>query len=178
MAPGRPQPDEYAAFYSGYVALVPEEDVVSVLERQMDELGTQLAGVTAEHEQHRYAPGKWSIRQVVGHLGDGERVFGYRLFCFGRGDTVSLPGFDENEYVARATFDERPLAELMDELRLLRGANLHVLRRLRSDDWCRRGTASGNTVSVRALAFVLAGHVRHHAGILSTRYFPGIGAPS
>ena len=166
----RPTETEYATFYRGYVALVPETDIVAVLEPQVEEIRRLLAPVSAEKETYRYAEGKWSIRQVLGHLVDGERVFGYRAFCFSRGEQAALPSFDENQYVAGARSDAVPLRELVEELALVRQANLAFLRRLDAREWAQVGTASGKPVSVRALAWVMAGHPRHHLQILRERY--------
>ncbi|HXK12608.1 MAG TPA: DinB family protein [Vicinamibacteria bacterium] len=166
----RPSDTEYAPFYAGYVALVPETDVLAALEGQVGEIRRRLAPVTGERERQRYAEGKWSIRQVLGHLVDGERVFGYRAFCFSRGEAASLPSFDENQYVAAAGTDRIPLLELVEELALVRQSNLAFLRRLGEGEWGRVGTASGKAVTVRALAFVMAGHPRHHLNVLRDRY--------
>jgi hypothetical protein len=166
----RPNDTEYAAFYARYVALVPESDILAVLEAQIGEIRRVLAPVSAEKELYRYAEGKWSIRQVLGHLVDCERIFGYRAFCFSRGEQAALPSFDENEYVAGARSDAVPLRDLVDELALVRQANLVVLRRLDALEWARVGTASGKPVSVRAIAWVLAGHPRHHVQVLRERY--------
>lgn len=170
MASGRPADDEYAPFYAGYVSLVPEQDVLVALERQLDELRALRAAVPGARESFRYAPDKWSVRQVVGHLTDGERVFGHRLFCFSRGEQAPLPAFDENAYVAQSAYDRVPLADLVDELVTVRLSNLAVLRRLDDETWGRVGTASGKPVTVRALAYVMAGHPRHHLTILRERY--------
>ena len=120
----RPRETEYAPFYAGYVALVPETEILAVLEGQVDEVLALAARVPPEKEGHRYAEGKWSIRQVVGHLVDAERVFGYRAFCFSRGEAAPLPSFDENAYVAAARSDRWPLRELAEELALVRRSNL------------------------------------------------------
>jgi hypothetical protein len=166
----RPETSEYAPFYAGYVGLVPERDPLAVLEAQPAELGRLAASVVRERETHRYAPGKWSVREIFGHLTDGERVFGYRAFCISRGDMASLPGFDENAYIAGSQYDERALAELASDFAALRETNLALLRRLAPDAWARTGTANGTAVTVRALAFIMAGHVRHHLGVLRSRY--------
>lgn len=169
----RPAETEYAPFYARYVALVPETEILAVLEQQVGEIRRLAASVPPERETWRYAEGKWSVREVLGHLVDGERVFGYRAFCFSRGETAPLPSFDENRYVAAARSDAVPLRELVDELALVRQSNLVVLRRLEPSQWTRVGTASGHPVSVQALAWVMAGHLRHHVNILRERY--GIG---
>jgi hypothetical protein len=170
MASGRPADTEYAPFYAGYVSLVPEDDVLVALERQVEELRALSVSVPRELELHRYAPDKWSVRQVVGHMTDGERVFGYRAFCISRGEQAPLPAFEENAYVAQAGYDAVPLGELVDELVAVRRGNLAALRLLTASDWGRTGTASGKSVSVRALAYVMAGHPRHHLAVLRSRY--------
>jgi hypothetical protein len=169
----RPEATEYAPFYAGYVSLVPESDVVRVLGEQTAVLEGQVRQFVPSLEQHRYAPGKWSVREVMGHVTDAERVFGFRAFCFSRGESNPLPGFDENDYVAAGGFDGRSLMDLVDEFAQVRQANLIVLKRLNDDAWMRVGTASGKPVSVRALAFIMSGHVRHHMNILSSRYAAG-----
>lgn len=168
-----PSPSEYAPFYAGYIARAPAGDILDALARQPEQLGELASGLTPEQEQFRYAPGKWSVREVFGHLNDAERVFGYRAFCIGRGDTNPLPGFDENQYVAASGYDSCPLRELADEFALLRGANLVTLRRFDDDDWRNQGIANGVPVSVRALAFILVGHVNHHLAGLRERYAVG-----
>lgn len=171
---GRPTEQEYAPFYAGYVAHVPEDDVLAVLRGQLDDLRAFARAVPADLESFAYAPGKWTVREVAGHLGDAERVFGYRAFRFGRGDQTPLASFDENLYVANGRCGGVPVATLVEELLHLRASNLAVLERLDEAAWGASGTASGKLITVRALAFVMAGHVRHHLRILRERY--GIGA--
>lgn len=166
----RPNQAEFAPFYAGYVSLVPEADIVQVLEGQAADVREGTRAFIPAREGFRYADGKWSVCEVLGHMTDAERVFGFRAFCFSRGDENPLPGFDENDYVARSGFDRCSLADLVQEFGQLREANLTVLRRLDDDAWRRMGTASGKPVSVRALAYIMAGHVRHHLHILRTRY--------
>ena len=170
MSTGRPADTEFAPFYARYVALVPEDDVAAALAAQVEDFRRLGTGVAPARESFRYAPDKWSVRQVVGHLTDGERVFGHRLFCFSRGEQAPLPAFDENAYVAQSAYDRVPLADLVDELVTVRRSNLAVLRRLDAEAWGRVGTASGKPVTVRALAYVMAGHPRHHLAILRERY--------
>lgn len=165
-----PAPDEYAPFYAGYVAAVAGEDVRALLARQLPALDAACAALSEEGALHRYAPGKWSIKEVVGHLADTERVFSYRALRVARGDATPLPGFDENAFVAAAGSDRRPLGELLDELRLVRASTLALLDGVQAEAWERRGTASGAEVSLRALAHIMAGHVEHHFGILGERY--------
>lgn len=166
----RPTPSEYAPFYAGYIAALADGDILETLERQTSELRQLAASTPADRETFRYGEGKWSVREVFGHLIDGERVFSYRVLRFSRGDETPLPGFDENDYVAASHFDRRPLSDLVDELVLLRQANLRLLRSLAPEDWTRTGTANNHPVSVRALAFIMAGHVRHHLNLLRDRY--------
>jgi hypothetical protein len=168
---GRPAPEELGAFYAGYVARVPEGDVLAALAAQRQDLRAAAAAVQAAgRESHRYAAGKWTPREVFGHLIDAERVFGYRAYCIGRGEQASLPSFDENAYVAAAGADGVPLGELLAELLLNRDANLYALRRLDAGARIRFGVANGQPVTARALAYMLAGHVRHHLAILAERY--------
>lgn len=166
----RPLESEYAPYYQGYIAQVSEEEILPVLRSQMDTLDVLLNRVTPEQETYRYAEGKWSIREIVGHLIDGERVFGYRALCIARGENQDLPGFEQDDYIAAARYDSIDLDDLLSELRLLRLANLAFMRNLDDLDWARVGTANANEVSVRALAFIMAGHLRHHMGVLRERY--------
>jgi len=169
----RPLESEYAPSYQGYVGHVTEEEILPVLRAQPDDLDVLLDRVTPDRETYRYAEGKWSIREIVGHLIDGERVFGYRLLCIARGESQNLPGFDQNDYMLTAPYDRIDLEDLLAEFRLVRLANLAMLRNLDEEAWARLGTANDNQVSVRALAFIMAGHVRHHMGVLKERYLVG-----
>ena len=165
-----PLESEYAPYYQSYIARVTEEEILPVLRAQLDELDVLLSRVAPERENYRYAEGKWSIREVIGHLIDAERVFGYRAFSIARGERNSLPGFDEKEYMLAAPYDRIVLEDLLSELRLVRLANMAMLRNLDEEAWMRVGTANDNQVSVRALAFIMAGHVRHHMSVLRERY--------
>jgi hypothetical protein len=166
----RPADSEFASYYKNYISLVTEGEILSVLENQLSDLSRLAAAVDSKREEFRYASGKWSIREVFGHLIDAERVFGYRAFCIGRGETASLPSFDENTYVAQSRYNERPLAGLVAELRTIREANLLFMRWLSDQQWMSLGTASGHPVSVRAIAFITAGHMRHHLNVLHEKY--------
>lgn len=165
-----PASDEYPPFFARYVSLVPEADIVPALDAQIDLLQRLAAGVGVDRELHAYEPGKWSIRQVIGHVIDAERVFAYRALCFSRGESHSLPSFDENAYVDHARFNERTLADLADEFTLLRRANVKMFDALAPAQWAMGGVANGKSITVRAQAYVMAGHVRHHTGILRDRY--------
>jgi hypothetical protein len=166
----RPSDVEYAAYFARYISLVPETDVMSVLGRQSSELTEIASQIPADRERFRYERGKWSIREVFGHMIDAERVFGYRGFCISRGEQAPLPAFDENAYVARSRYDEQPLAELLAEWIAVRKANLAFLLPLQEREWELVGTASLRPVSVRALAYIMAGHVRHHLAGLCNNY--------
>jgi hypothetical protein len=170
QAPARPAVTEYAPFYEPYIARVPEDDVLLVLHAHVDEVRAALARVSQEGEQFAYAPGKWTVREVLGHMLDVERVFAHRALCIGRADPAPLPGFEEGLYVAESGAGACPLPDLVEEFVVTRSANLAMLRRLPDGAWRRQGVANGHVVSVRALAFMMAGHVRHHLALLSERY--------
>jgi hypothetical protein len=171
---GLPAEDEHAPFYAGYVARVAQPDPLRALGEQLPHALELLHGVPEALRGHRYAPGKWSVREVLGHLADAERVFGYRALRFARGDRTPLPGFDENAYVAAGGFEQRGWATLVAELEHLRRANVAFFTDLPADAWWRAGDANGARVTVRALAFILVGHLDHHLAILGERY--GVGA--
>ena len=171
----RPEPDEYASFYAGYIARVPETDITGALRHGLDATQELLRGITAERAASSYAPGKWSVKEVVGHVADAERIFAYRLLRIARGDATPLSGFDEQAYVAAAGFDRQPLAALLEQFEAARAATLGLLRSLGAEAWERRGTANGHPVSVRALGYILAGHAEHHLNLLRERY--GLAVP-
>jgi uncharacterized damage-inducible protein DinB len=166
----RPESGEYAPYYDRYIALVPDGDIVRHHESQIRDTATLVRGLPETLGGHRYAEGKWSIREVVGHLCDTERVFGYRAMRFARSDHTPLPGFDENAFVANSRFDARTLASLIDEFESVRRGTVAFFGGLDEDEWVRRGTANNNEMSVRALAWTVAGHELHHRGLLQTRY--------
>ncbi|MBA4159897.1 MAG: DinB family protein [Gemmatimonadetes bacterium] len=175
-----PEADEYAPFYAGYVALARERDPLGLLKRQAPVLRATCTGMTDAEAHHRYAPGKWSIKEVLGHLADTERILSYRLLRISRGDPTPLSGFDENAYVAAAGFDARPVRSLLTEFESVRAATLRMIEAIPPEALTRRGTANGVEVSARALVFILAGHVEHHFEILRQRYklaVPHIEAP-
>lgn len=166
----RPEKTEFADFYSGYVSLVPETDVLDVLSAQPSEVRSLLDGVSEERGLFAYTEGKWTIKELIGHLIDGERVFAYRAHRFSHGDATPLSTFDQDSYVANGRSNERTMAKLLDEFDFQRRSNVLLLQSLRESDWDLKGIASGADVTVRALAFIMAGHVRHHLGILRERY--------
>ena len=167
----RPAADEYAEYYAGYVARVPEgADLVELLGEQRDTTTAMLALLPAERGEFRYAPGKWSVREVVGHLSDAERIMAYRALRIARGDTTPLAGFDENAYVPQARSHDLGLPDLVAEWAATRQASIAMFGNLPAEAWTRRGSANGQVVSVRALAYIIAGHERHHVETLRTRY--------
>ena len=166
----RPIPNEYPSFYASYIERVPETDIVAALRSQIEVIRSVAAGISSEQEQFAYAPGKWSIRQVAGHLGDGERVFSYRALRFSRMDQTPLPGFDENKFVDHSRFNDTPLVDLVEELAAMRAANVKMFASLDEHRWSATGVANGNLISVRALAYIMVGHVRHHLVVLRDRY--------
>jgi hypothetical protein len=166
----RPADSECSPAHARYLARVTEGDIVDVLHRQIDEWRRLAASVTAEREDFRYAPGKWTVRDVFGHVADTERVFGYRLLSVMRGERASLPGMDENEYASQAGPCLPRLDELVREFAAVRESNLFLVRRLDESSSVREGIANGIRVTARALAFVMAGHVRHHTEGLEKNY--------
>jgi hypothetical protein len=167
---GYPETSEYAPFYANYIRNVTEDDVVAALEAQSRETAALLARVDDEKASYRYEPGKWSVKEVVGHFTDAERVFAYRALAIARGDQASLPGFDEKTYVANANFDRRPMRSIADEYAAVRAATLATFRGFSDEAWQRIGTANNVPVSVRALAHISLGHERHHLRVLRERY--------
>lgn len=166
----RPEATEYAPFYAPYLARVPEADALPALKGQLMEVLPLLESISEERAGFRYAPEKWSIRQVVGHLSDAERVFAYRMFRFSRKDETPLSGFDEDHFVAHGAYDGRTLKDLTSEFMHLREANLHMIRGFEPPMLTLAGLANEHPISVRALAFVMVGHVRHHLSVLKERY--------
>jgi hypothetical protein len=174
---GRPQTGEYGSYYQRYIDLATEDDIVAALDAQSHETATLLGGISEQQASHRYEPDKWSIKQLVGHVIDGERIFAYRALSIARGETQALPGFDQDPYVANAASDERSISDLAKELATVRHANVMMLRALPEEAWRRVGTASDNPISVRAIAYILLGHERHHLRILRERYLGSATSP-
>jgi uncharacterized damage-inducible protein DinB len=166
----RPRDDEYVPYYDRYISLVPDGDIVEILRTQIAETLSLLRSIPEERASHRYAPGKWSIKEVVGHVSDAERIFAYRALRIARADATPLPGFDENAYVPAGNFESRTLASMANELEAVRRASIAFFETLDVDAAARRGTANNAEVSARALAYIVAGHERHHVNILKDRY--------
>ena len=166
----RPAADEYAPYYATYTALVPDGDVRDHLRLQLHETVALLSGISDERASRGYGPGKWTLKEVVLHMIDTERVFCYRLLRIARGDTTPLPGFEQDDWVPQSGANGRPLSSLLLEFASVRAATLQLMDSLEPAAWARRGTASDKPVSARALAYICAGHERHHQRILRERY--------
>lgn len=165
-----PAADEYADFHQGYMsAMAGEPDALAVLERQQASIAA-LRRLTPDQSAHRYAAGKWSVKEIAGHLADSERVFTYRLLRIARGDETPLAGFDQDRYVPASGADTRSIADLADELAAVRAATLPLVRSLDDAALVRRGAVSDWTLSARALVFITAGHFAHHVKVLGDRY--------
>ncbi|HEY3288360.1 MAG TPA: DinB family protein [Gemmatimonadaceae bacterium] len=166
----RPGADEFAPFYAGYVAAVPDGDISRTLAQQGEDMLSRLKGLSEAQAAHAYAPGKWTVKEVVCHISDAERIFAYRLLRIARGDATPLAPFDEDAYAAHCEANDRTLDTLLGEFAAVRGASLALLRWLPEAAWTRRGTASGKEISVRALAWIMTGHALHHVSVLKDRY--------
>jgi len=166
----KPAPTEHALEFSKYVTLVPEGDIIQTLERQIENSLSLFRSISSDKANFRYAPDKWSVKELLGHLIDSERIFSYRALRFARNDQTPLPGYEQNDYVRYADFDSRNLADMAEEFATVRRATIQLFRPLNETEWLRRGKANENDVSVRALAFIIAGHELHHMEVLRTRY--------
>ena len=167
---GKPDATEYNPYYGKYISLVADSDIIALLSQQLDETLALLGSIPESLAGFRYAPDKWSIKELIGHVIDTERIFAYRALRFARNDQTPIEGFEQDNYVRSASFDDSTLAELASEFAHVRRANLFLFKHLDEEAWKRRGTASDNEVSVRALAYIIAGHELHHMEILRSRY--------
>lgn len=170
----RPEATEYADYYSKYISKVPGEDVVDVLESERRQMLQLFSGRTEQDGSFRYAPEKWTVKEVLGHITDAERVFTYRALRIGRGDKTPLPGFEQEDFVKNGGFAARTLADLAEEFGAVRNASITLFRSFDEEALSRRGVASQKEVTVRGLGFMIAGHQIHHRMILEERYFPAI----
>jgi hypothetical protein len=166
----RPQPGEYDPYYERYISLVQSDDVVAALEQQFPETAALLGSRGAARADFRYAPEKWSVKEIVGHLSDAERILSYRVLRIARGDKTPIEGFEQDDYVPNGRFDRRTLADLVAEFGDVRKATLHLFRNLDAEAAARRGVANQKEITARALAFVIAGHELHHRRILQEKY--------
>jgi uncharacterized damage-inducible protein DinB len=169
-AASRPGASEYAPYYEKYVTLVADGDVIETLRRQVGEINSLARDFDEERAGRSYEPGKWSVKELVGHMVDAERIFAYRALRVGRGDRTPLPGFEQDGYVSGGDFNRRALADIAAEFAAVREATLRLFESFTDEAWSRRGVASENEVSVRALAYITAGHAAHHFKILRERY--------
>lgn len=166
----RPEQNEYAKYYAGYISMIPEGDIEQLLKQQVNDTLHLLNDLSEAEGEFRYAQGKWSIKEVIGHVVDTERIMAYRLLSIARGDAVQLPGYDENSYVAQANFNQEKMEDLLQNLFVVREGTLLLLKSLKEKDWLRWGTANELDVTVRAIACIIAGHELHHRKILKERY--------
>jgi hypothetical protein len=166
----RPGENEYAPYYAGYIQRVLDSDIGAVLTHQVSTPRALLATLSLEQANFRPGPAEWSIKEVIGHINDAERIFAYRALRISRNDQTPLPGFEQDDYVRAANFDERSLSDLLEEFELLRRANLLAFNCLSKEASERQGMASGYVVSVRALFYIMAGHVEHHLESLHKDY--------
>ena len=166
----KPKPDEYAPFYAGYINLVGDEPILDILDNQKENTYSFFADIDAAKADYAYGEGKWTIKEVLGHLIDAERTFAYRILAFARGQE-ELPGFDENAYVENADFGSRLLKDLAAEFRQVRASNMYLFRSLTPRQLTATGLANNNKISVRALLYIAAGHEMHHLNIIKERYF-------
>jgi uncharacterized damage-inducible protein DinB len=165
----RPKPEEYSPFHNTYISKVGDAPIVDILSELKDSTYSFLSTIPAAKADHAYAEGKWTIKEVIGHMIDAERTFAYRTLAFSRGQK-ELPGFEEDEYVARSTFNSRTLADLAEEFKLVREANMFLYRSLTPQQLLATGIANGNIISVRALLYIAAGHEMHHLNLIKERY--------
>jgi hypothetical protein len=172
----RPAPGEYAPYYETYIRLVPDGDLIALLEAQIEDTLGLVEGLDDSQGDRAYAPDKWTVKDVLGHLADSERVFCYRALRFARGDAAALPGFDQDDWAREARGASRSMSDLVLELRAVRRATLTFARSLTPELAARAGTANNTRVSVRALLYIIAGHERHHAAVLRERYRLGAGS--
>ncbi len=167
----RPEPGEYAPYYEKYISQIPGGNILTTLDAQRRQTLLLLSGKDEEDGNFRYAPGKWSVKEVLGHVCDAERIFAYRALRISRGDQTPLPGFEQDDYIKNGPFGRVALEEIVEDYIAVRRATLTLLRNLDEAAWARRGTASNNPVTVRALAYMIAGHEVHHRRILEEKYF-------
>jgi hypothetical protein len=170
MTVSRPESSEHAPYYGRYISLVPDGDIVAGLREQGRRTKALFSGITEHQGEFRYAPGKWTINQMFGHMIDAERIFSYRALRISRGDKTPIEGFEQDEYVAGGPFEICKLTDLLDEYTAVRNATVPLFRNLGQEAWSRTGVASNNGVTVRALAYIIAGHELHHCQVLQERY--------
>ncbi|MEH7121682.1 DinB family protein [Bacillus sp. JJ1532] len=174
----KPYANEYPAYFSAYVNLVPEGEMILLLNEQLKETVNAIKDVTERQGQFQYESNKWTVKEVIGHMADTERIMGYRILCIARGETSPLPGFDDNLYVQNGSFNQLSMQELLDNFSIVRQSTIVLLKSLDPAAWLRKGNANGSEITVRAIASVIAGHELHHRNILHERYFMSSEFPS
>ena len=169
----RPTPSEYAPYYDRYISLISENDILTTLDSQRRQMMLLLSGRDEADGDYRYAPDKWSVKEVLGHVCDTERIFAYRALRISRGDRTPIEGFEQDDYVRNGPFAKHPIAEVIEDYIAVRRATMTLLRNLDEEAWNRRGIANKNEISTRATAYLIAGHELHHRRILEQNYFAG-----
>jgi hypothetical protein len=166
----KPNETEYLPYYGKYISRVSDGDIIDSLSKQLEETLVLLQSIPESQAGFRYAPDKWSIKELVGHLIDTERIFAYRALRFARNDQTPVPGYEQDDYVRNASFDAYPLSDLAAEFESVRRSNLFLFKHLNDEAWTRKGVANGSEASVRALAYIIAGHELHHRAVLREKY--------
>ena len=170
----RPLPGEYAEGFAPYLAVAPEGDPLALLQSQTGEITALFAGLAEAQGTYRYAPGKWSLKDLLQHLSDAERIFAYRCLRIGRGDATPLPGFEENDYAVAARADGHSVAQLLADFQAVRAASLTLFHSLDDQAWGQLGTSSGKSITAPCFPYICLGHAAHHLGIIRERYLPGL----
>jgi hypothetical protein len=170
----RPKPGEYNAYYDRYISLIPGSDILATLVNELPKTVALLSAHGEEDGEFRYASDKWSVKEVVGHMNDTERIMTYRALRIARNDRTPIEGFEQDDYIRGGPYSDLRLADLVEEFQDIRAATLAFFRNLRPADWTRRGIANNNEISVRAIAYVIGGHELHHRHILEERYFGSV----
>ncbi len=166
----KPDKSEYASYYETYFSEIPEGNILELYEKQINEVKEFFGGISSSKLNFRYAKGKWTVKEILGHIIDTERIFAVRALCFSRNESQALPGFDENEYVSSSNFGDQTIASLLNQFELGRKSALEMFRSFNDEMWLRKGTASNNIMSVRAVPFIIAGHASHHIRMIKERY--------
>lgn len=166
----RPDQNEYPEWYAGYVQSVPDGNILTIMQNQLDDVLKILSGISAGKEKYSYAPGKWTVKELLGHINDAERIFSYRSLRFIRKDSANLPQYDHDKYVVEGNFNSVPFNDLKNEFEFLRRANIILFKNLKEDDWKFKGLSGGKEFTVLALAYIMTGHAAHHMQILKERY--------
>ncbi|SDO10490.1 DinB superfamily protein [Paenibacillus sp. yr247] len=166
----RPDQEEYTPFFDTYISQVPEGNYLSFLHSQLDAIVALFSPVSNERGLSRYAPGKWSLKEVLGHMTDTERIMSYRMLRIARGDITNLPGFDQDLFISNTSFDELSIEDLLHDFQTVRQSTFSLIKTISEAAWSRKGVANNNEISARALAYVIAGHAQHHLGVIQNKY--------